>query len=184
MSYDIFNYIAIGALVLSIVMLIATVLIFFLLNIRGAIGDITGSNKRKAIENIHNQSAVHDPHPRSASKVDYESKTTSARLAHESMETAKIRTQDRYDSMEASETTSLNTSSSETTVLSAAEASQTTVLSAAEASETTVLGAAEVPQTTVITSEIPGPVLQYNNAYADFVIEVDITHVHSQEVVR
>ncbi len=184
MSYDIYNYIAIGALVLSIVMLIATVLIFFLLNIRGAIGDITGSNKRKAIENIHNQSATNEPSKKAATKVDYESKTTSARLAHESMATSKMSVQDRYDSMEAAETTTLNTSSSETTVLNAAESSQTTVLSAAEASETTVLSAAEESQTTAITSEIPGPVLQYNNAYADFVVEVDITYVHSQEVVR
>ena len=54
MTYEIYRYIFIGGLILSIVMLVATVLIFFLMNIKTAIADITGSGKRKAIENIRN----------------------------------------------------------------------------------------------------------------------------------
>ncbi|MBR2406461.1 MAG: hypothetical protein IKB04_05410 [Clostridia bacterium] len=119
---EIYNYIFIGGLVLAIVMLIATVLIFFLLNIRGVIGDITGTNKRRAVENIHNKSSIAGNNKKHATKVDYSNKTTSARLDYETKETTKISAQDRYDSMEASETTTLNATASETTVLSAAEA--------------------------------------------------------------
>lgn len=160
MSYELYRYIFIGGLVLSIVMLIATVLIFFLLNIKAAIGDITGSSKRKAIENIHNKNITTDSNKKVATKFNYENQTTSARLAAESVETAKISPQDRYDSLEASETTTLNTpTTSETTVLSAE------------------------PENT----PPPQPILVYeeaSNPSADFSIEVDITYVHSNEVVR
>lgn len=158
MSYEVYRYIFIGALVLSIVMLATTVLLFFLLNIRAAIGDITGSSKRKAIENIHNKAAA-STEKKKAGKFDYESQTTSAKLAADSAETSKISPQDRYDSLGASETTTLN---------------------AAPASETTV------PSTAAVQTEEP-PIAEYEPAVVedpDFWIEVDITYVHSNEVIR
>lgn len=160
MSYELYRYIFIGGLVLSIVMLITTVLIFLLLNIKAAIGDITGSSKRKAIENIHNKNVTTDSNKKVGNKFDYDKQTTLAGHTEESDETAKISPQDRYDSLEASETTTLNTpATSETTVLSAE------------------------PENTPSSR----PVLTYEEAgevVSDFSIEVDITYVHSNEVVR
>lgn len=159
MSYDIYRYIFIGGLVLSIVMLAATVLLFFRLNIKAAIGDITGSNKRKAIENIHHKTVTTHGNKK-AVKFDYESQTTSAKLAAESVETARISPQDRYDSLGASETTALNTETvSETTVLS---------------------GVAD-------ETDAAPPIVQYEQAIGsdpEFCVEVDITYVHSNEVIR
>ncbi len=168
MTYDLFRYIFIGCLVLSIVMLITTILLFFLLNIKSAIGDISGSSKRKAIENINNKNRKEASKKKPEPKYDAEKQTTSARLAAESMATSKISPQDRYDVMEASETTALN----------AEPVSETTVLNAvAEETET---------EAQVITDDI-SPVLTQADAGTqapDFSVEIDITYVHSHEVVR
>lgn len=155
MTYEIYRYIFIGGLILSIVMLVATVLIFFLMNIKTAIADITGSGKRKAIENIRNKNVETDSRKRTSNKYDYERQSTSARLASESAETSKISPQDRYDVMEASETT---------------------VLDNQPMQEVTVLNETE--------NELR-PVLEYENTdNSDFSIEIDITYVHSNEVVK
>ena len=170
MTYDIYNYIFIGALVLSIVMLIATVLIFFLLNIKNAIGEISGSNKRKAIENIHNNVSV-ETKKKTVKKVDYDKQTPSAKLAIETVETAKISPQDRYDSFEAGATTNLQSEpSSETTVLNAPQSSETTVLS-------------DIKPEAEQQEPVYEPVLTADED-PDFNIEIDITYVHSNEVIR
>ena len=58
MSYEIYyNVFFIGGLVLAGIMLVVSVLLFFLLNIPHVFGDLTGRNARKAIENIRNQNA-------------------------------------------------------------------------------------------------------------------------------
>lgn len=155
MTYEIYRYIFIGGLILSIVMLVATVLIFFLMNIKTAIADITGSGKRKAIENIRNKNVETDSRKRTSNKYDYERQSTSARLASESAETSKISPQDRFDVMETSETT---------------------VLDNQPMQEVTVLNETE--------NELR-PVLEYENTdNFDFSIEIDITYVHSNEVVK
>ena len=48
--YETYRYIFFAGLALSILCLAVSVFIFFFLNIKDAIGDITGSNRRKAIE--------------------------------------------------------------------------------------------------------------------------------------
>lgn len=160
MTYELYRYIFIGGLVLSVVMLAVTFLIFFLFKIKAAIGDITGSSKRKAIENIYNKNITRDSNKKVAVKLDYENQTTTAKTSEESAETAKISPQDRYDSLEASETTVLNTPTGSETTASNAE------------TET-------VPSTQPVSAYE-----QASNINADFIIEVDITYVHSNEVVR
>ena len=190
MSYDLYRYIFIGGLVLSIVMLIVTVLLYFLLNIKSAIGDITGSNKRKAIENILSDNATEKP-KKVQVKYDHEKASKSARLEAETMNTTKINAQDRFDNLEAGETAMLSEPSSDTTVLSReAEtsvlntgSSDTTVLNQG-GSETTVLSSAN--ETTVLSSANETTVLNTSERVADpdFTIEIDITYVHSNEVIR
>lgn len=55
MTYEIYNYIFIGAAIASGVLLTVSVVLFFVLNIPKVIGDLTGSNARKGIENIRKQ---------------------------------------------------------------------------------------------------------------------------------
>lgn len=103
MTYDVYRYIFIGGLVLAIVMLLATVLIFFLLNIKNAIGDITGRNKKKGIQNISSKNAKS-----SSLSTKKKNSASAANTGYDSAETSKISPQDRYDSMEAAETGILN----------------------------------------------------------------------------
>ena len=47
MTYELYRYIFIGGAVLAGIMLVASVLIFFLLKIPHVLGDLTGRNARK-----------------------------------------------------------------------------------------------------------------------------------------
>ncbi len=157
--YSLYRGIFIGGLVLSIVMLAVAVLIFFLLDIRRVWAEYNGSARRKAIEKIQKHSTGDYTDKVAAPAVPaYENGTTG-----NPSETAKIKPQDRYDSFEAGETTTLNEGGTETTVLNAAPE--------------TVQPAAPTTQATPVYSAQPVQ-------YADFVIETDITYVHSNEIIR
>lgn len=162
MTYELYRYIFIGGAVLAGVMLIASVLLFFLLNIPHVLGDLTGRNAKKAIENIRNQNESSGDKLYKTSHVNSErGKLTdkispSGSLLHNNsdgigggaMATEKIGTQ--HLEPVASETTVLD-SGNETTVLST-DAGETTVLDKTEQS-------------------------------LAFEIEYEITYVHSQEVI-
>lgn len=107
MSYDMYRYIFIGGLALSAVMLIATVILFFLLNVKAAVGDITGSSKRKAIENIRNKNVSSNFDKKTEGKLNKKNKTVYENQNEEFAETAKISLQDRYDNL-VPETSLLN----------------------------------------------------------------------------
>lgn len=107
MSYDMYRYIFIGGLALSAVMLITTVILFFLLNIKAAVGDITGSSKRKAIENIRNKNVSPNSDQKTEGKTNKKNKTVYENQEEEFGETAKISLQDRYDNL-VPETSLLN----------------------------------------------------------------------------
>lgn len=173
MSYEIYRYIFIGAAILAGVMLVISVLLFFLYNIPNVVGDLTGANARKAIENIRNQNESSGDKLYKTSQVNRErGKLTdkispsgsllsqpSGVLGGGAMATEKIGTQNLAPA-QPDETTLLD-AASETTVLAAAD--ETAVL-ATDAGETTVLGE---------ESEI-APVFQ---------IEFEITYTHTDEVI-
>lgn len=163
-TYDLYRYIFIAGLILSIVFLIATVLIFFLLNIKTAIGDITGTNKRKAIEDINNKNAsATEVSNKPVNARNYESKSTSAKLAIEMAGTSKIRPQDRFDNLGA-ETTMLDQSAAETSALTLCE---------------------QPPEAPAVASTAK-PVVQpaHTDNDPNFIIEVDVTYVHSSEYIK
>lgn len=162
--YNIWRAVFIGSLVLAIVFLAATVLLFFMLKIKTAFDDITGTSKRRAIEDIQNKSASSE----SVSRVDtknYANKSTSQKLVIESAETSKIRPQDRFDNL-APETTQLDQPSSETTVLSPAD----------------LIEEKEVAFTP--SQAQPVAMASYNGNDPDFIVEVDITYVHASEYIK
>lgn len=175
MTYEIYRYIFLGGAILAGIMLVVSVLVFFLLKIPTVIGDLTGANARKAIENIRNHNESTGDKTYRTSQVNRErGKLTdkispSGRLIkdpslslHGAMGTEKIGTQQLQPEEVASETTVLTgelTGANETTVLTGE------LSDGAEnhANETTVLNA----QT-------------FSN---EFVIEYEITYIHTDEVI-
>lgn len=178
MTYEIYRYIFLGGAILAGIMFAVSVLVFFLLKIPTVIGDLTGANARKAIENIRNQNESTGDKTYRSSQVNRErGKLTdkispSGRLIkdpshslHGAMGTEKISTQELHPEDVTNETTVL-TGANETTVLTGelAGGNETTVLSNENpANETTVLNA----QT-------------FSNA---FVIEYEITYIHTDEII-
>ena len=55
MTYEIYRYIFYGGMALSAAMLVTSIVLFIVLRIPNVIGDLTGANARKAIENIRSQ---------------------------------------------------------------------------------------------------------------------------------
>ena len=55
MTYEIYNYIFIGAAIASGILLVVSIVLFFMLDIPKVIGDLTGSNAKKGIESIRKQ---------------------------------------------------------------------------------------------------------------------------------
>lgn len=169
MSYEIYRYIFYGGAILAGVMLVATVILFFVYKIPTVIGDLTGANARKAIENIRNQNESSGDKLYKTSQVNRERgkltdkispsgslmRDPSGILGGGAMATEKISTQELP---QVDETTVLE--SNETTVLSANE---TTVLDISGTGETTVLVAEDIP--------------------AVFQIEYEITFIHTDEVI-
>ncbi len=169
MTYEIYRYIFLGGAILAGIMFVVSVLVFIFLRIPTVIGDLTGANARKAIENIRNHNESTGDKTYRSSQVNRERGkltdkiTPSGRLIkdpslslHGAMGTEKISTQ-QLDNQEAVR---------ETTVLTGelTEGSETTVLiQNGHANETTVLNA----QT-------------YKN---EFVIEYELTFIHTDEVI-
>lgn len=168
MTYEIYRYIFIGAAVLAGIMFVVSVIVFFFLKIPTVIGDLTGANARKAIENIRNQNESTGDKTYKTSQVNRErGKLTDkispsgqlipnpSRSLHGAMGTEKLNTQDLEPQGGASETTVLTgelTGASETTVL-----------------------------TGELTVDEPAvPDAQPSNV---FVIEYEITYIHTDEII-
>lgn len=164
MTYEIYRYIFIGGAVLAGVMLVASVLLFFLLKIPHVIGDLTGRTARKAIEEIRNQNESSGDKVYRTSAVNRERGKLTDKISPSgslirhptdllggAMATEKIGTQNLAPNV-ADEITLLDTGADETAVLSTEGGGETTVLS---------------------QDEQP----------AVFQIEYEITFIHTNEVI-
>lgn len=186
MTYEIYRTIFIVFTILAVVTLIIAIILFFALKIPKVVGDLTGINAKKAIENIRNQNAesadrVDDPALGHSRRIAITDKITpsgnlirrNASGDDEGIRTTKISTQklleesqNSYNMAGGNETTILGQSAmNETMVLSGMSGSgnETTILSDIPqgAGETTILN--EVPQAaneTTILSEMPQAVSQ------------------------
>ncbi len=168
MTYEIYRYIFMGGAILAGIMLVVSVLVFILLKIPTVIGDLTGVNARKAIENIRSQnensgnktyqtSAVNRERGKLTDKISPSGRLirTPSGSLHGAMATTKLDTEE------------LLQSARETTLLTEKAASinpETTVLvQEGQANETTVLNEQPVSN--------------------EFVIEYEITYIHTDEVI-
>ena len=172
MSYEIFRYIFIGGAILTGVMFVVTVFVFFFLNIPNVIGDLTGANARKAIEDIrsHNERTGEKTYRSSHTNRERgkltDKITASGRILKEpsrslygAMATEKITTQKLSQNDIAPATTLLDEKvpqSAETTLLdvNVPQSAETTLLDvkAPQSAETTLLDetASQFPATTLL----------------------------------
>ena len=136
MSYDTYRLIFIGAAIACGVMFLVSVTLFFVFKIPNIIGNLTGRNAKKAIEDIKRQNESYA----------YSDKTNA--LNGKKKITEKISTA-RLDNI--GETTVLgNNGEDETTVLGNSGEDETTVLGNNGTDETAVLGNSGTDETTVL----------------------------------
>lgn len=167
MTESIFMYICYGGAILAALMFITTIILFFVLKIPHVTGDLTGSNARKAIENIRNQNE-------STGEKIYKSSATNVKRGKitdkisPSGSLLKDPSGNITGAMETEKISPLgqNGVSNETTVLESV--SETTVLN--EVNETTDLNINQ-GETMVLEQSVM------------FTIEYEITIVHTSEVI-
>ena len=173
MTYDIYRYIFFGGAGLAGLCLIIAIILFFTLKIPSVIGDLTGVTARKAIENIRNQNENSGDKTYKSSAVNRERGKLTDKITPTgtliknptdlmggAMATTKIGTQQlAAEAQQAYETSLLQENGS----------NETTVLNAESAGETTVLGQNAVEQGT-------------DNPDV-FIIEYEITFIHTDEVI-
>ena len=169
MTYEIYRYIFIGGAILSGIMLVVTVIAFFALKIPTVIGDLTGSNARKAIEKIRDQNE--------------HTKDSGRPLNERSELTGKMTRTGRIAPSGAASTIASNAITTQQLGASG-KAAETTVLGGAE---TTVLGnSTNANETTVSNGGASAAVAEATVPNSDalpFVIEYEITFIHTDEII-
>lgn len=175
MSYEVYRYIFIGAAICCGIMFVVSVLLFIFLKVPKLISDLTGRTAKKAIKSIREQneasgdkgykvSAFNEARGKLTDKISPSGNVIQQhQMQMRGIDTTKISTQELAYEEHSSETTVLN--ANETSVL------ETT------AEETSVLSEPMAGETSVLTSEI-APV---DNTFA---IEYEITFIHTNEIIE
>lgn len=161
MSYEIYyNLFFVGGLILAGIMFVVTVILFFSLNIPHVLGDLTGRNAKKAIENIRNQNE-------NTGNKTY-------RSSHVNRERGKITDKISPSGNLKRDTGGLSAGAMATAKIGVSDlpSEETSVLSTSN--ETTLLDNANAGETTVLTDE---------NTSAVFQIEYEITFIHTNEII-
>ncbi|MBR4733748.1 MAG: hypothetical protein IK081_13370 [Lachnospiraceae bacterium] len=209
MTYDTYRLIFYASIALAVFCLLLAIALFFLLNIPAVIGDLSGSTERKAIANIRNRnesgangfgagilemgnSSNLSGKVRDLSKVRGNTDGMGFVINTAKFNTNALATEAR----ESYETTLLTPESNETTVL-AQPGNETTVLGNGGASqETTVLSPFDNPasasgnyystgfgETAVLNQAPMQPAASTPEMASQFVIEYEITFIHTDEVI-
>lgn len=173
MSYEVYRYIFIGAAILCGVMFIVSVLLFILLRVPKIISDLSGATARKAIQSIREQNERTGDKAYKVSAFNLERGKLTDKISPSGnviqqaqqqmygMDTSKIATQHLAEQGEMDKTTVL--ASNDTTVLES------------PVGETSILTEPAIGETSVLNENMP-----IDNA---FVIEFEITYIHSNEVI-
>lgn len=213
MTYEIYNYIFIGAAIASGILLVVSVVLFFTLKIPKVISDLSGRTEREGVENIrkHNE-ATGDKSYKSSSVNLKRGKLTdkisksgrimpspsgafSTGASTEKIATRGMRQQPApAQSVPAADVTTVLQDENQTVVLGAADATtvlrdenQTVVLNTPAADATTLLAAEQ----TTLLADTEGTVLLYNpdpqTAPAVpqnvFEVEIEITYIHTNVMI-
>lgn len=160
MTESVYLLIFYGGAILASLMFILSIVLFFVLRISHVVGDLTGSNARKAIENIRSQNEA------SGEKI-YKSSYTNI---NRGKITDKISPSGNL--LKNSNDTSVGAMSTEKISVSMDVSGETTLLEASN--ETTVLTSVS-SDTTVLEPAI--------NSVTTFTVEYEITFIHTNEVI-
>lgn len=178
MTYETYRYIFIIAAILAGVMFVVSVILFLFLKIPTVIGDLTGSNARKAIENIRNNNEKTGEKSHGTSKVNRERGKLTDKISSSGhlVNTSVHSIQGEFSTEKIGLQTFQQTEN----------ANETTVLSAeGTANETTVLGRGN--ETTVLSQEMPAnetTVLNAQTSECYFEIEYKIMYIHTDEMIN
>ena len=209
MTYDTYRLIFYASIALAVFCLLLAIALFFLLNIPAVIGDLSGSTERKAIANIRNRNESGANGFGAGILEMGNSSNLSGKVRDLSkargntdgmgfvVNTAKFNTNAlAAEAKESYETTLLTPESNETTVL-AQPGNETTVLGNGGASqETTVLSPFDNPdsasgnyystgsgETAVLNQAPMQPATRTTEMTSQFVIEYELTFIHTDEVI-
>ncbi len=158
MTYEIYRYIFIGGAALAVLMLIISVILFFVYRIPSVVGDLTGRTARKAIEDIRNQNES------SGNKV--------YKTSHVNRQRGKL-----TDKISPSGNLIKNPSEE----IGGAMSTEKISTQELPAEETTVLGVAD--ETTVLEQIADETTVLAPTNNVRFVIEYEITYIHTDEVI-
>lgn len=179
MSYEIYRYIFYGGAILAVILLIVSIILFFVLKIPKVIGDLSGATAKKAIENIRSQnensgektyrsSIVNRERGKLTDKISASGRIQKYITAQTSaMHTEKITTGYTEETAvlpeHSQETTILDTSINETEVLSSFTNETMGLNTVSQMNETTLL--------------------QPEEEKFNFFIEYEITYIHTNEYI-
>ena len=169
-DYETYQLIFYAGLVLSGLCLVTTVVLFFTLKIPKVIGDLTGANARKAINEIRSQNEQSGAKSYQPSAVNRER----GKITDKMTKSGRL-VKNPSGGMGGHRTEKISTMELDTEMLPADE---TTVLSE-PASETTVLGSAAAGETMLLQPEPVAPPVM-NTVFA---VEMEITYIHTNEVI-
>ncbi len=174
MTYEIYRYIFIGAGIGTVVMLFVTILIFFVLDIRKVIGDLTGKNAQKAIKKIREENEQSGDKTfktsyinRSRGKITDKINENNGMLPKPDINTGIITA--KIDSHPLSESARMRVSN------------ETDVLDYHENNETEVLSNIQVNETEILPQNLSTDYVARVNDIFD--IEYEITFIHSDEII-
>ena len=162
------------AYVLAGVFMLAAIAIFFLLDIRSVIGDVTGATARKAIRDIRAQNEA------SGNKAYKPSPVNAAR----GKLTVKISPSGRLEPQMAGMGGSPGTEKLSTTELTAAAAEATTVLTETAAETTVLQQPEEVGATTVLSEAEREPAAPKPEEQSKFRTDVEMGFSASSEIIE
>ena len=192
MTYDIYRLIFIVGSIACAVMFVVSVILFITLKIPNVIGDLTGRNAKKAIENIRKQNEASGGKGYKASAVNLErgrltdKMTPSGNLQRRGItsgfgvHTEKISTLKLEQ--QASGGMDTDNESNETMVLEHNYSNETSVLNHNYSNETTVLSQQNVGETTVLSSHMPQNPSE-TTVLNQFMVLEDITFIHTDEII-
>lgn len=192
MTYDIYRLIFIEGSIACAVMFVVSVILFITLKIPNVIGDLTGRNAKKAIENIRKQNEASGGKGYKASAVNLERGrltdkiTPSGNLQRRGITSGFGVHTEKISTMKLEQQASVgmdtDNESNETMVLEQDYSNETSVLNHNYSNETTVLSQQNVGETTVLSSHMPQNPSE-TTILNQFMVLEDITFIHTDEII-
>lgn len=181
MTYDIYRLIFIVGAISCAVMFVVSVILFITLKIPNVIGDLTGRNAKKAIENIRKQNEASGGKDYKASAVNLErgrltdKMTPSGNLQRRGITSGFGVHTEKISTMKLEQQASVGMDTDN-------ESNETMVLEQNYSNETTVLSPQNVGETTVLSSNMPQNPSE-TTVLNQFMVLEDITFIHTDEII-